>query len=251
MLMTDFSAPFNVHNARGLRRTAAAVTLAVLASVLPAHTIAADAPAAVASPASRWQSSLEEFAAADKAKKPLGRGVLFVGSSTIRMWTTMVADFRDVPIIINRGYGGSTLEDSSHMVRQLVTQYQPSHVLVYAGENDLQEGRTPAQVLASMKRLVGGVRAELPGARITFISIKPSPSRATILPAVRASNALIQEYLLSQYNADYIDVFTPMVGPDGKLRAELFLPDMLHMNAAGYDLWHRIIAPYVVQDMTP
>ena len=162
-------------------RTAALAAFMSLASLLPAHAVAAD------NPASRWHSTLEEFAAADKVKKPSGRGVLFVGSSSVRMWKTMVKDFRDVPVIINRGYGGSTLEDSSHMVRQLVTQYQPSQVLVYAGENDLQEGRSPTQVLASMKRLVQAVRAELPGARIAFISIKPSPSRANLLPVIRSA----------------------------------------------------------------
>ena len=216
-----------------------------LASALPAAVQASDPPA------TRWHSTLEEFAAADKAKKPSGRGVLFVGSSSVRMWKTMVADFRDVPVIINRGYGGSTLEDSSHMVRQLVTQYQPSQVLVYAGENDLQEGRTPTQVLDSMKRLVQGVRAELPGARIAFISIKPSPSRANLLPVMKVSNALIAEYLMTQHNAEYIDVYTPMLTADGKQRPELFLPDMLHMNAAGYAMWQAIIAPYVAPHIAP
>lgn len=226
-------------------RTAAFAAFMSLASLLPTHAVAADTPA------SRWHSTLEEFAAADKAKKPSGRGVLFVGSSTIRMWKTMVTDFRDVPVIINRGYGGSTLEDSSHMVRQLVTQYQPSQVLVYAGENDLQEGSTPTQVLSSMKRLVQAVRAELPGARIAFISIKPSPSRANLLPAVRVSNLLIAEYLMTQHNADYIDVYTPMMKADGQLRPELFLPDMLHLNAAGYALWQSVIGPYVAPHIAP
>ncbi len=216
-----------------------------LVSALPAAVQAADPPA------TRWHSTLQEFAAADKAHKPSGRGVLFVGSSSVRMWKTMVADFRDVPVIINRGYGGSTLEDSSHMVRQLVTQYQPSQVLVYAGENDLQEGRTPTQVLESMKRLVQGVRAELPGARIAFISIKPSPSRANLLPVMKVSNSLIAEYLMTQHNAEYIDVYTPMLTADGKQRPELFLPDMLHMNAAGYAMWQAIIAPYVAPHIAP
>ena len=227
-----------------LRQLSLAATFS-LASALPAAVQAADPPA------TRWHSTLEEFAAADKAKKPSGRGVLFVGSSSVRMWKTMVADFRDVPVIINRGYGGSTLEDSSHMVRQLVTQYQPSQVLVYAGENDLQEGRTPTQVLDSMKRLVQGVRAELPGARIAFISIKPSPSRANLLPVMKVSNALIAEYLMTQHNAEYIDVYTPMLTADGKQRPELFLPDMLHMNAAGYAMWQAIIAPYVAPHIAP
>ncbi len=237
--MTDF------FNQNPPLRTAALAAFMSLTCLLPSHAVAADTPA------SRWHATLEEFAAADKTKKPSGRGVLFVGSSSVRMWKTMVTDFRDVPVIINRGYGGSTLEDSSHMVRQLVTQYQPSQVLVYAGENDLQEGRTPTQVLASMKRLVQGVRAELPGARIAFIAIKPSPSRANLLPLMKVSNALVAEYLMTQHNAEYIDVYTPMLTGDGQPRPELFLPDMLHMNAAGYAMWQAIIAPYVAPHIAP
>jgi lysophospholipase L1-like esterase len=230
-----------------LLRTAALAAVLALTSLLPRHAAAADPP--TSTPASRWHATLEEFAAADKAQKPLDRGVLFVGSSTIRMWKTMATDFRDVPVIINRGYGGSTLEDSNQLARQLVTQYQPSQVLVYAGENDLQEGRTPTQVLASMKHLVQAVRAELPDVRIAFISIKPSPSRANLLSAVHASNQLVAEYLLTQPNTEYIDVCTPMMTADGKFRPELFLPDMLHLNAAGYALWQAVIAPYVAPHM--
>lgn len=234
---------------RALHSAALAATL-TLTSLLASQAAAATTPTP-ATPEARWHSTLEEFAAADKAKKPSGRGVLFVGSSSVRMWKSMVTDFRDVPVIINRGYGGSTLEDSSHMVRQLVTQYRPSQVLVYAGENDLEEGRTPTQVLDSMKRLVQAVRAELPGARIAFISIKPSPSRARLLPLMKVSNALIAEYLMTLHNADYIDVYTSMLTPDGQQRPELFLPDMLHMNATGYAMWHTIIAPYVAPHIAP
>lgn len=226
-------------------RTAVFAAFMSLLSLLPSHAGATDTPAI------RWHSTLEEFAAADKTKKPPGRGVLFVGSSSVRLWKTVANDFPDVPVIINRGYGGSTLEDSSYLVRQLVTQYQPSQVLVYAGENDLQEGRTPTQILASMKRLVQAVRAELPGARIAFISIKPSPSRAKLLPLMKVSNALIADYLLTLHNAEYIDVYTPMLSAGGQPRPELFLPDMLHMNAAGYAMWHTIIAPYVAPHIAP
>jgi lysophospholipase L1-like esterase len=47
---------------------------------------------------------------------------------------------------------------------------------------------------------------------------------------------------------DFIDVFTPMLDEHGQPRSELFVDDGLHMNASGYALWRRIIAPYLEQE---
>ncbi|MGJ7490383.1 SGNH/GDSL hydrolase family protein [Variovorax sp. ZT4R33] len=201
----------------------------------------------------RWQGSLTAFANADKEKQPGTDGVLFVGSSTIRFWTHLAQDFRQSPVVINRGFGGSTMADCSLFARDLVVRYKPRHVLVYAGDNDLAEGRTPMQVMESFARFANTVREELPGTRISYISIKPSPSREALLPKVRSTNAMISGYIATMVNADYIDTFTPMIGEDGRPRAELFLPDRLHMNDSGYRLWQSIIsarveAPAVLAD---
>jgi lysophospholipase L1-like esterase len=194
----------------------------------------------------RWQTSLSDFAAADKAHPPGREGVLFVGSSTIRMWRNISDDFRQVPVVINRGFGGSTLADCDHYVRELVIQYQPRQVMVYAGDNDLAEGRSPEQVLESFKHFVSAVREELPSAQITYISIKPSPARVSLIAGIRDTNKLIGDYLASVPNARYIDIHTPMLGPNGETRPELFQADMLHLNETGYALWKSLIAPHLV-----
>jgi lysophospholipase L1-like esterase len=193
----------------------------------------------------RWQASMDAFASADKAQAPAEDGVLFVGSSTIRFWTQLPQDFRDVPVVINRGFGGSTMADCQYFVKQLVLQYRPRQVFVYAGDNDLAEGRSPQQVLESFEGFVAAVRAELPETRIAYISIKPSPLRAELMPKAREANALLADYVRSLPNSDYIDIFTPMLDPQGAPRAELFGPDRLHMSDAGYRLWRSVIADYV------
>ncbi|MFN9471111.1 SGNH/GDSL hydrolase family protein [Acidovorax sp.] len=193
----------------------------------------------------RWQASMDAFAASDKAQAPAEGGVLFVGSSTIRLWAQLPQDFRDVPVLINRGFGGSTMADCQYFVKQLVLQSRPRQVFVYAGDNDLAEGRSPQQVLESFEGFVAAVRAELPDTRIAYISIKPSPLRAELMPRAREANALLAEYVRTLPNSDYIDIFTPMLGMDGAPRAELFGPDRLHMSDAGYRLWRSVIADYV------
>jgi lysophospholipase L1-like esterase len=231
------------------RRPAHTTTARLLAGavLMAASLAAAPARADAATPASfaAWQPAMDAFAAADLKRRPDSNGVLFVGSSTIRLWRNLAEDFREQPVVINRGFGGSTLADCDHFARQLVLQYRPAQVLVYAGDNDLSMGRTPTQVAETFARFTRTVRSELPAARIAYISIKPSPLRAALLPAIRETNRLIADQLRQLDNADYIDTHSAMLTPDGQPRPELFLPDMLHMNASGYALWQSVIAPYL------
>ena len=219
--------------------------------VMSAAPPAADAPSpAYLAAVARWKGSLSAFADADKTLAPGTNGVLFVGSSTIRFWTHLAQDFRQLPVVINRGFGGSTMADCSLFVGELVVRYKPRHVLVYAGDNDLAEGRTPMQVLESFAYFSNTVRAALPDTRISYISVKPSPSREALLPKIRETNDIIAAYVKTLANSEYIDIFTPMLGADGRPRPELFLADRLHMNETGYRLWQTVISSHVTQDRT-
>lgn len=193
----------------------------------------------------RWKSSLDAFAQADRDRLPQAGGVLFVGSSSIRLWNDLAQDFRRWPVVINRGFGGSTMAECSLFVRELVTRYRPRHVLVYAGDNDLAEGRTPLEVLDAFARFLTSVREDLPDTRISYISIKPSPLRAALLVRAREVNHMIEAYTRTQANTEFIDIYTPMMAADGRPRPELFLADRLHMNEAGYRLWHQVIASHM------
>lgn len=194
----------------------------------------------------RWHRELEAFARADRDGLPPPGGVVFVGSSTVRMWTRLAQDFAGVPGIVNRGFGGSTLADCSLFAHDLVVRYRPRQVIVYAGDNDLAEGRTPLQVLDSFVRFANVVRNELPDARISFVSVKPSPSREHLMPLIRETNHMVSAYLNRLPNSEYIDIFTPMLGPDGKPRPELFRGDRLHMTDEGYRLWQSVIGAHLV-----
>lgn len=235
--------PMYLHRTPAARLGALARRLAL--SGLLAASISAPAQTALPAGFSRWQASMDAFAAADRLRQPQPGGVLFVGSSSIRMWAHLSQDFQSMPVVINRGFGGSTMADCHHLVQQLVVQYRPRQVMVYAGDNDLAEGRTPAQVLESFEGFVRAVRAELPGVRIGYISIKPSPARANLLPQVAETNALLRAYVATLPHADYIDIFTPMLDAHNAPRPDLYGPDRLHMNAAGYAVWREVIGPYL------
>jgi len=193
---------------------------------------------------SRWREAFDAFAEADRIGAPAPGGVLFVGSSSIRLWDNLERQF-DGATILKRGFGGSRMIDCRQYLSRLVVPYKPKLVVIYAGDNDLAEGRSPEQVAADFGAFVDGVRAELPAARIAYLSIKPSPSRQHLLPAVRQANALIAAYTREGTNLDYIDIHSPMLDAVGAPRAELFGGDRLHLNSSGYELWRTVIAEHL------
>lgn len=192
----------------------------------------------------RWEDALAAFAAADLRKTPEPGGVLFVGSSSIRLWDNLESQFEGARVV-KRGFGGSRLSDCVRLLDRLVIRYRPRTVLLYAGDNDLAEGSTPEQVLERVKAFADGVHTRLPETRVAFISIKPSPARRALIERARVANRLVRDYSASHPGVDYIDVFTPMLAADGSPRRELYAQDALHLNDAGYALWRRLIRPFV------
>ncbi|MFL5403658.1 MAG: SGNH/GDSL hydrolase family protein [Gemmatimonadales bacterium] len=192
----------------------------------------------------RFEAEIRAFEAGDRASPPPRNAILFVGSSSIKNWTDVAADFPGLPVL-NRGFGGSTLADVVYYADRIVLPYHPRLVVLYAGDNDLVVGRTPARVLADYREFVARLRAAEPRARLVFVSIKPSPSRRAYLDRARDTNRRIQAEIAHDSLQTYIDVFTPMLGPTGQPRPELFRGDSLHLTRAGYVLWRRLIAPVV------
>jgi lysophospholipase L1-like esterase len=171
--------------------------------------------------------------------------VLFVGSSSIVRWETLAEDMAGVRTL-NRGFGGSLISDVLRYADRVILPYQASHILVYAGDNDLGlRRRTAEEIFADFEAIVRLVHASQPQVPITWISIKPSPSRWDSAEEAQRANAMVKALVDRDERLHYIDVWTPMLGPDGMPRVELFVEDMLHMTPAGYEVWTATIAPVV------
>jgi lysophospholipase L1-like esterase len=192
----------------------------------------------------KWETDIKKFEESDRKNPPPKGLVVFIGSSSIRLWHRLTEDFPGIKTI-NRGFGGSEIADSTFYVDRIVTPYRPKMVVLYAGDNDLADGKTAQQVFEDYKAFVERVHRTLPTTKIAFISIKPSPARASLLQSVKDANGLIYAYALHDKRLIYIDVFTPMLGKDGSPRPELFGPDRLHMNSEGYALWKLVVAPHI------
>jgi lysophospholipase L1-like esterase len=206
---------------------------------------AATSSAGVAAPdPSRFEADIAHFEAEDRASPPAPGGVLFVGGSSIRLWPSLAADFPGVPVI-NRGFGASTMSEVLHFTDRIVIPYRPRLTVVYAGDNDIEMGRSARQLFDDYRAFVAVVHSELPRTRIAFVSLKPSPSRWTKVGEMREANRLIRDFVRTDSLQTFIDVFTPMLGANGHPRPELFVADSLHMTPKGYELWRGLIAPVV------
>ena len=195
-----------------------------------------------------FYDEIKSFQKQDSAQLPPKNAVLFVGSSSIKLWTSLQ---KDLPMhsIINRGFGGSSLPDVIRYADEIIIRYRPAQVVIYGGDNDLASSDTvTAQIVSDrFQQLFNLIRKQLPEVAIAFISIKPSPSREHLLQKQLGANELIKAFLKKQTKAAYIDVFNSMIDQQGKPKAELFVEDRLHMNQKGYAIWLQVVEPYLIK----
>ena len=194
-------------------------------------------------------NDIQQFRKMDSVQAPPSNAILFVGSSSFTRWSDVQSYFPGYTII-NRGFGGSTLADVLRYEEDVIFKYNPKEIVIYCGENDVASSDTitAKTVYNRFTTLFSEIRAVYPNVQVVFISLKPSPSRWHMRDKAIATNEMIENYLKKQKNAEFIDVWKPMLGPDGKPRQELFVEDNLHMNAKGYAIWQKLIQPTLLKN---
>ncbi len=183
----------------------------------------------------RWENEIQAFERSDATNPPPKGGCVFIGSSTVRMWTSVAQDFPDQKVI-NRGFGGSQIVDSTHFADRVIVPYEPRLVFLRAGGNDLAAGKSVEEVFGDFKDFAATIHAKLPAADIVYIAQSPSIARWKQHEKEKALNELAKGYTKTQPWLHYIESYPIVFGPDGKPRPELFIADGLHFNAAGYKL---------------
>jgi lysophospholipase L1-like esterase len=194
----------------------------------------------------KWEATIKKFEEADTKTPPAPGGIVFVGSSSIVKWK-LSESYPDLPVI-NRGFGGSQLADSVRYAERIVTPYRPRVVVLYAGDNDIAAGKSPETVRDDYHNFAAVVRAKLPCAKIVYVSIKPSPSRWKLADKAREANRLIREAQRCDECQEFLDVWPAMLGDDGQPRPELFVADKLHLSPQGYEIWTKLLRPYLVAE---
>lgn len=171
--------------------------------------------------------------------------LLFYGSSSIRLWESLYEDFAGWQPV-NLGFGGSTLAACCWFFDRLVSPFHPESIIVYAGDNDLGDGRHPEEVFIFFQQLVSRIRQRFGDIPVAYISIKPSISRWNIVDSIRYTNKIIEEEIQRQANnLHFIDIYHRMTDNAGYPKREFLDPDGLHINEKGYALWKEIILQYL------
>lgn len=194
-------------------------------------------------PFARWEPVIAKFEEGDNATPPRAGGVLFVGSSSIRLWN-LEKSFPGMQAV-NRGFGGSEVADSVHFFERIIVPHKPRVIVLYAGDNDLSKGKTPCRVHGDVIEFLGKVEQHLPETRVVFIAVKPSIRRWEMVHKVRAVNALVNATAVDNERLAFVDVDAPMLGTDGRPRQELFVQDGLHLSEAGYKVWAELVRPHL------
>lgn len=192
----------------------------------------------------KWEKEISAFEQRDKTNPPPKNALLFIGSSTIRKWTTLAQDFPKHKVI-NRGFGGSEIVDSTHFADRIVFPYKPKMIFFRAGGNDIAAGKSAEQTFNDYKEFVERVQKKLPKTEIVFISWSPTLLRLKQADKEKAFNKMVEDFVRGKSHLKYIETYGMVLGSDGQPRAELLLPDKLHFNADGYKLLAERVRPYL------
>lgn len=171
-------------------------------------------------------------------------GVVFTGSSSIRLWSSLERDFPKTNAI-NTGFGGSQAHELLHYLDPLVIRYAPKKVFIYIGENDINGGKSLRQIVTEISLIIDRIQSELPDVELYFIGVKPSPSRWEKSGQMQALNAEMNTMALSKGNVTFISVWEKMLDKNEQPKESLFTEDRLHMNAKGYKIWKKSVKKYM------
>jgi lysophospholipase L1-like esterase len=203
--------------------------------------VAASAQAQEVDP-SRFESEINSFITWDRKSSFPEEAMLFVGSSSIRFWAT--AEAFPGMAIINRGFGGSHVSDVNFYFASVVKPYEPSSLFLYAGDNDIADGKSAERVLADFKSFVAMVEADSADTHVHYLSIKPSRDRWEYWPEMSRANQMIRDWSNQKANVTYVDMASVLLRKDGEPK-DVYIEDGLHLNELGYELWAEAISPYL------
>jgi lysophospholipase L1-like esterase len=195
---------------------------------------------------SRFEKDILAFESESRKVPPPEGAIVCIGSSSMRMWTSIHEDLKPLKII-HRGFGGSTMKDALYYADRIVVPYRPRAVLLYEGDNDAAFGISPNQIYETFDAFIKKIHQALPETRVYVLAIKPSISRWNIWDVMKKTNELLKARCDTNPLLTFIDVATPMLDQKGEPLAGIFLQDNLHMNEKGYDIWRKAVRPVLMQ----
>ncbi|MBL7877782.1 MAG: G-D-S-L family lipolytic protein [Cyclobacteriaceae bacterium] len=191
----------------------------------------------------RFESEVKNLVAGDSAVNSR-KLILFTGSSSIRFWKSLAADFPNENTL-NRGFGGSEMTDLLYYAEPLILSYQPKMIFIYEGDNDLNSGKSAVEILETAEKLLALIRTRLPKTTVIFISAKPSLARWPLKDKYLNFNEQLRQWTEKQKRVKFADVWSALVDSEGNVLPDIFIEDGLHLNEKGYVLWADVIRKFI------
>lgn len=193
-----------------------------------------------------WEEHFKQIHEKNRKEAPVTDCVLFIGSSTFRMWQDIQSYFPDSKIV-NNAFGGSYLSDLIYYFKDIVLPHNPRQVVIYEGDNDLCSSKTPEEFMEDAVCLTRLIQLHFPKTSIVFVSIKPSPNRnISIRTKYKSANNLLKAYADSHDGITYVSIWDQMLDDKGNPNKKYFLEDGLHMNKSGYEVWQKALMPVIL-----
>jgi lysophospholipase L1-like esterase len=189
-----------------------------------------------------WEPTIARFEELDRSTTYPEDAVLFAGSSSIRLWSSLADDMEPHPVI-QRGYGGARSCDFAVYADRILHPHRPRAIVLFIA-NDIagvDSDKTPDEVLRLFDYIVSRVRVTSPHTPVFWIAITPTESRWHVWPKICELNRKIRDYCADHEHLHSIATEEQFLNERGQPRAELFRADRLHLNDAGYRLWTEII----------
>ncbi len=192
----------------------------------------------------RFEKEIVAYENQDSVALPSKGMKLFIGSSSFRLWKSFDADTKGMNAF-NRGFGGSTLKDALYYFDRMVVKYQPSWVFMYEGDNDLASGTSPEEIAAQFEEFSSRLAKQVPGAKLVFVSARPSLAREAMKAKQQDLNQRIAAISVKKKGHYVIDMHSPFYNADGSLMQDIFVADKLHLNEKGYAIFAKQIQNFL------
>lgn len=189
-----------------------------------------------------WENDIQQFEQQDKNEVYPPDAILFTGSSSIRLWSTLKKDMAPYPVI-QRGFGGSKLSDFAVYADRIVSPHPCSAIVIFIA-NDItgNEGdKSPSEVAALFRSSLKTIRQTHRDTPVFWIAITPTPSRWKAWPEIQKASAMIKDICSKEKNTYYISTDYAFLDEKGFPEKKYFRADMLHLNDEGYKAWNDII----------
>lgn len=234
---------------RSAKIAAAVLGLILVSASIPAYMLYGEIRKAASEDPAVWADNVAELVQGTRERGKLESAILFIGSSSIRLWRTLDRDMQPF-VTIRHGFGGAKLADVEFYAKDLVNGFAPRAVVVFAGSNDLSPGnaKPPEVLLDTYRRFVAMVRSDLPSTQIYFIGITPTLLRWEVWDIIRATNRLIREFSDEQDGLHYIETGPLLLGQNGEPDPDHYRFDGLHLSERGYEIWTDVIRSRLMKD---